>query len=121
MSQATMPTPTTQPSPPETTEICGVDTAATAPASKSPRRGPTGHDCGVDRREPASQRLGRLKLEDRAPKDRRDDVGRAGERESIKGRRQPVHKAECGNCASPHPNRDENSPALLADRDDPTR
>jgi len=32
--------PTMQPRPPETTEICGVESAATKPASALPRRGP---------------------------------------------------------------------------------
>ena len=35
-----MKAPMMQARPPETTEICGVVTEATAPASKSPRRGP---------------------------------------------------------------------------------
>ena len=86
-SHATSATPTRQPSPPETTEICGVDNAATAPASKSPRRGPPVTTAVWTERQPASERLWGFELEDRVPEHGRDDVRRPGERQQREGRR----------------------------------
>ena len=79
------PTPTTQSTPPDTTETVGLNTRRDEPGLDVADARATRDDGDVDARQPTAQIVGHGVLEDRRAEHRRDDVGPAGHREAQHG------------------------------------
>ena len=83
---------------------------------------PAGHDQQVDRDDPAAQLVGRLELDDRCAEDRRQDIGRPGDRQEHERERERERgQAEAGDRQAPHDHRQGDRPAGPPDPRDPAR
>ena len=101
-ARTTAATPTRTSSPPETTANCGAGDRRDGGRLDVAEPRAAGHDEHVDRRDPAAQLIRRGELDDRRAEDRRQHVGRAGDRQqSERERERERRQSEPGDGQAP--------------------